>query len=99
MLKKPDIPKYFQGSALTEEEKKNFSNVYWSEYLKQLDVLNILTQEEMDEKKAYLGRRENADTETGFKDISTLEEMATYAASQAKNFALNDLIINKSKKK
>jgi len=36
MLKKPDIPKFYQGVALTEEEKKNYSNVYWSEYIREL---------------------------------------------------------------
>jgi hypothetical protein len=87
MLKKPDIPSFYNKEALTDEERKNYSNLYWSEYIRILDSRNILTQEEMDEMKARISRRERADTESGVKEITKLEDMATDAASRARQLA------------
>jgi len=49
-------------------------------------------------KKTYLSRMEVADTESGLKEITTLDDMASYAASTAKELAQVNLIINRSKK-
>ncbi len=87
MLKTPEMPKYYRGVALTDEEKKKYSNIYWSEYIRQLDLKVGLTQEEFDEYKTRLSHREKADTPEGIKEVSKLEDIATMAASQARSLA------------
>ncbi len=87
MLKSPEIPKFYRGKALTEDEKKTYSNIYWSEYIRILDSKDLLTQEDIDVKKARIARREKADTEEGTKEITKLQDIAADAASKARKLA------------
>jgi hypothetical protein len=87
MLKSPEIPKFYRGKALTDEEKKTYSNIYWSEYIRILDIKDLLTQEEIDVMKERIARREVADTEEGMKEITRLQDLTANASSRAKMLA------------
>jgi hypothetical protein len=55
LLKKPDeIPESFNGVKLTDDQKSRYMEEYWSEYIRNLDMLIGLTQEEMDEAKGVI---------------------------------------------
>ena len=51
LLRRPTVPLYKNGKALTEAQRKRFLNVYWSEYVRYLDNMIGLTEEEFREKK------------------------------------------------
>jgi hypothetical protein len=87
LIKRPEIPKYWQGKALTDEEKKAYSNIYWSEYIRILDSRDLLNQEGMDEMGGRISRREKVDTPSGIKEVSRLQDMANDAALRARMLA------------
>jgi hypothetical protein len=91
MVKKPDIPKFYKGVALTEAEKKAYSNTYWTEYIRQLDNRSALEQSTIDELKARVVGRERADTPTGIRETSKLQSIANEAAARARNIADKEL--------
>jgi hypothetical protein len=87
VLKAPKIPKFYQGQAVTDEQRKVYSNAYWSEYLREMDGLVGMTKEEFAEKKSHFATREKADTQTGYKKVTDLDYIASEAASRAELIA------------
>lgn len=87
LLKRPEIPSYINGLALTEEQRKKYASDYWSEYIRQLDSLIGLTQEEFDEEKGMIVGREPSTTTPGPKEKSLLDAKASSAAAYARGIA------------
>lgn len=87
LLKRPEVPTYFEGKVLSEEERKDYTSTYWSEYVKQLDLMIGLTPEEFDEEKKLIVSREQSDTSPKQKETSLLEAKANSAAEMARNIA------------
>jgi hypothetical protein len=87
MLKKPEVPSYWEGKQLTEDERKNYVNIYWSEYMRNLDSMGLTTQEEMDEAKKTITDMVESTTHPTPDKRTTLQEMATDAASSARDVA------------
>jgi len=87
ILKKPTIPKYYRGKALTDTEKKAYSNIYWSEYIRILDMGKLLEPETIDKFKARIVNEVEADTPSGRRNTTQLQEMVNDAAAQAREIA------------
>ena len=87
LLNKPVIPSYWQGVQLSEEDRKTYSNVYWSEYLRNLNSMGLTTQEEMDEAKKSITNIIESTTRPVPEKTTTLQEMAADAASSARDIA------------
>ena len=87
MVKKPDIPKYYRGTPLTDEEKKNYSNIYWSEFIRFLDLRAVLDQEGIDQYKERVTGRIEADTPTGNRTVTKLDNIVNDAATRAREKA------------
>ena len=87
LLKKPEIPAYWQGTPVTEAERKNYANIYWSEYMRNLDLMGLTTQEEMDEAKEMITNITESTTRPSPDERTSLQEMAADAASIARDIA------------
>jgi len=87
LLKKPTIPAYWQGTPVTEAERKNYANIYWSEYMRNLDLMGLTTQEEMDEAKEMITKITESTTRPSPDERTSLQEMASDAASIARDIA------------
>jgi hypothetical protein len=95
LLNKPVIPSYWQGLQLSEAERKNYSNIYWSEYLRNLDSMGLTTQEEMDERKKSITNITESTTHPTPDKTTTLQEMAADAASSARDIANESIRIKR----
>jgi hypothetical protein len=95
--KNPQIPEYYQKIKVTDEEKKKYANLYWQQYLMELDNRIGLTQEEFDAAKGQITDRKRAKnkTESGIEEITGLQEKATEAASRANKYAERNFRNNK----
>jgi len=87
ILKKPIIPKVYQGRYLTEREKKDYANIYWSEYIRGLDALDILNQEGLDKMKEIVRKENDSNAIEGYKESTWLESIAAQQAAMARNMA------------
>ncbi|MBK5202184.1 MAG: hypothetical protein JJE45_00480 [Prolixibacteraceae bacterium] len=87
LLNKPIIPAYWQGRQLSEQERKTYSNIYWSEYVRNLNQMGLTTQEEMDDAKRRITNIIESTTRPTPEKTTTLQEMAADAASTARDIA------------
>jgi hypothetical protein len=87
LLRKPDIPVYYNKQTLTEEQKKKYANIYWSEYIKNLDKYIGLTEEEIKAEKEVVADKVRATKTAPAKEITALQKKASKSASEAKEYA------------
>jgi hypothetical protein len=87
LLKKPIVPSYFNGRELTDEERKDYTSTYWSEYLRQLDMMVGLTPEEFADESKYTVKEEQSVTSPVPDKTSLLEMKASSAREIAKSIA------------
>jgi hypothetical protein len=87
LIKTPVIPKYYMGEEVTDAEKKEYANIYWREYLQNLDSFVGLTPEEFDEAKKVTMEKPPTITSEGNKEQSLLQIQASEAARLASETA------------
>jgi hypothetical protein len=93
LLRKPEVPNYYQGEPLTDVEKKEYTSTYWSEYVRNIDAFIGLTQEEFDEyKETVIGMKDSTKKPTT-DEYSLLQKLATKSAERAKKMADIELSI------
>jgi len=87
LLDRPQIPQYYKGTKLTDDEKQEYMRIYWSEYIQKLDKYVGLSQEEIDAaKERVVGKRPTNQTEE-MKETTRLDKMASVARTSAKERA------------
>lgn len=87
MLKKPDMPNYWEGKPITPEQKKEYSSTYWSSYLRYLDMYVGLSQEEFDSYNEIITSEKTSTKRPKPDQYSLLQELAAKAAKDAKKEA------------
>ena len=97
MLKRPSVPSYLNGVQLTEEQRKDYLNTYWSEYIRQLDMMVGLTAEEFEDEKKLIIMEEPSETTPTTKKTSLLDAKASSASETAKAIAEMQLRMNQNK--
>lgn len=97
LLKRPSVPSYLNGVQLTEEQRKDYLNTYWSEYIRQLDMMVGLTAEEFEDEKKLIIMEEPSETTPMPKKTSLLDAKASSAAETAKAIAEMQLRMNQNK--
>lgn len=91
ILKKPSIPAFWEGTQLSDDDKKAYSNTYWSEYLRNLDENIGLTKEEIQARKEEVIREEKSTSHAEPDKITSLSSQASKAAERAKKEADSQL--------
>jgi hypothetical protein len=87
LIKAPIIPKYYMGEQVTEDEKKEYTNIYWREYLQNLDSFVGLTPEQFDEAKKQNIEQGMSVTSEGPKETNMLKLQASESARIASEMA------------
>jgi hypothetical protein len=87
LMDRPEIPKYYKGTKLTDDEKQEYMRIYWSEYIQQLDKYVGLTQEEIDAAKERITGRRPTDQSSEMKETTRLDRMSSVARTSAKERA------------
>jgi len=83
IIRPNEIPSHYHGEKLTDAQKRDYTKAYWTEYLRQLDILIGLTQEEMDEQKGIIVSRKTYKTEAEPIETTSLRKLALQAKKQA----------------
>jgi len=89
MLRRPEMPRYFPGTEkkVTTEQQKQYSEDYWSWYLRYLDMRIGLTQEEFDDAGKIITGVSVSTREPGLIKETYLQKRASEASAFAKKMA------------
>jgi hypothetical protein len=87
LLKKPEVPNYWEEKPLTIEQKKEYTSTYWSAYLRYLDMYVGLSQQEFDDYAETITEERTTTKRPTTDKYSLLQKLSAKAASDAKKEA------------
>jgi len=100
LLKTPrDVPKYINGTKLTDEQRKLYVSTYWKEYIQFFDDQVGLTEEEFEKARAFIVGKEQTTKSPNLEDITSLQKMSEIAYTYAVGRATQDLMIRMNQTK